>query len=1637
MARLLGDFVAGITQTQAWEERRRRIQAQVDSTTPETAALMAEYARWFPTTPSGITRSLSAENIPPDHPVAQFVITQGQYKNLIERGSWNGAWGAPRRRRLDITDQQRKDIGRSAHQAFRQYEAETTTARGLEADIKEAERRGIYSPNSGVLVEPQVSDDGTVSEDSAFFNDLANKLYQQSGQAVPFVSRTGTLSAWDPEHVAGRYPIDPTTAEHVDLSERGVMPGTGTLHPAGGGPEGDQPVGEAPVPTGGPAQESIELTRALMDQVYADAEARSAENINRTAELAKEGARKEAGVFSTYDPGGTLIANPLRALGIVADAPIQEAQGLVRNVRAALHGEDFDFGSQSDLGIILPKLIRGDHVDVGNGILVDPDASVARERRQREADRGQIGGHNVTLGRWMADVVSEPDTKPFQLMSGLVDATVQVYDPTAYALGKAGDIGVAMRTFQPDESAGTFRSFRQFFHGPTAERFLDRNTDLVQWLADTDDPFDIAKRTNFKLDPEITGTLANIPDTHNVRRYLTATVERGRIRRTTDVKGNITQRIVHSWRDTNDTLRPSYTPRTVRMFQTMPGQTIDLDRPEEVARNLINVLHNAHAPEADLRTAYNAVARATTKNGLRDAVAGVFSAHDGPIANMLRSYGVQNDEVISYLTRLNQDTYNEDLRGLIDETGADVPTWEHMNVNGTATRVTGPHLPMEHISRYMHLPDQRAIRRLTTKYKFLTAANTADYLPVLGPIRRAVGAEPSLSLDKMRAPGAPRLPLAFTDYIMSDVLKPAWLLRLAWPIRVVGEEQLRMSTAGMDSAFSGHPLSWLAMVIGNKDSRLARALDAVTPGLKPKNTLDPAGVAMEQLEELQQVTYRAHSSWLDGPGVVRTNMPTVYNKLRPDEVADFRRSWADEIALLNYEPVSNKVANTTDLEDAVDWMYAGPGRRYRRELMEAHPGNLVTRDQVRTYIQSVSDRIHRVTGGNADLLEVVRTGRYGPDKSIFAGAAPRMNPQFSRHLSGYISAAPTKIRGFAYSRTSLNKTFQHDWNMVLDRMMGVLMGTPTSTLSRAPSFKQYLWQRTGDLMPWMDSAAQADVMANARKANLSGRQIKYLEHQMGRGTGKLSLVEANDLAKGYALDDTKGLLYDISQKGQISDILRNFIPFAEAWREVIGRWTQLMFQKGGKPLRRAQQILQGARGEDLGAFLGNPQDQGFFHENEFGEQVFAWPGSQWLMDHETNIPGSPFNLPGMPVPLTGRVQGLNMFGSIFPSLGPVAQIPVAWFLQDKPQYDWWRDQLLPFGGPGAEETSDIFELRDYLPGYLKTAVDWVTEGGTDDRIYNSSVMYVASYLHSTGEYGNSIEEQQRLMEDAKDKARDLYAIRAIGQFILPSSPSASYLIEDKSGNLLSQRILSEEFYNELDKTGDYQETVDWYLGKYGTEAIGAIVPHSRSVIPNIPTSLEGAQWVASHSGIKERHPLVYGMFAPKGDFDITTYLRNFISEERDAITPEQWQAIRDNTLGNYYYQNELSKLGDNATSPTDEQTIWLRGRRGAILEAFPSWGNETGLDTRPETELLVRELYRAAEDPEILRTQAGKGLRDYLGYRDKAQDAAETAGLASFRDSERLAQTRRWLESKAAQIIERYPEFEQMYEWVFSRELTQ
>lgn len=1534
----LQDIFAEINAVTLWQQRRADADSAAAAFNPRQVREMSIAAAMYPDIRPGALMALAFNNYRPDHPLVQQVGELSAALELQEHpgGIQFGAPGVNRNMRRARSEAMR-DAAHAANQPRHPVWLDQTRPEVMQA-YRSLEDAGLIE---GDLVrDPKSNID---DPQSYVFREAMNALSDAGVTNVPFVRDEGdvpqlfvTTGSREPNAQGLRFGFEQAAGPRVQ---------TDVFRQAAGQPT--EPAGPGLIETA--------------QRLSSGAPTSPAE-------------RQIAGVASGA------LSNPIRGGFIAMDAPVQEIQGQIRNVYALTQGEHPDWTeSQSDLGI----LFSNPELSAGTGLFVDPESELANERRRREAERGQIGGHNVTAGRWLANSVGlDPDTKPFQLMSGITDLGVQLVDPTAIALNKAGKLRQASRLFAaPDaeDAAGLIRGLRNVIRPVNAQHWLDNaGRESVDWLTTARSPAEVWRAMNYKVSLDDAARLADtrtVAETRavlepmlgtSIREVSTATIGRGRAV------------------DDPTRLMPSRGP--VRMGNR-----------DQVAFEIESFLHNAGANPGYGAPVIDKVARARTPIEVNAAVRDALRATDG----LLVQAGIEDAAIRQGLVRLHENTHEAvhlTQRAALTNQG---PSTAPLMVGGETVDVLDPVLMSELAPEFLSLPDARAIRRAVSD------------LP--GIFKKGLY-KPDFNL---------RVGAAAVEHLQNEFWKPLQLMRAAWTVRVVGEEQLRMAAAGYDSMFN-HPISFIAHRVGRKGAT------------------DVSGELLDEAGQFTDAMAQTHGSWLD-KAVVPTGVKTTFVKGDPARHDQFMQSWASEILKLHGDPVARQVAQSGSLDDAVEWFTRGAGNLHRGQLATAYPGRFDTVEQARGYLQGVQNRTHYMTGGDADLMEAVRTGRIGGE-SIMEGTGlnSRIRPTLDGKFDGF---APDVMLGEDVVKV---KGLKGSWDRGVDRMFGLLMTNRTNNLSRSPTFKQAYWREAERLIGFADEATKAQVIRAAREANLGSRAIRRMERI--KANGELSLDELDFLSKGHGLDETKSLLYDLSRKGRFMDAARLVFPFGEAWKEVLTRWigtpgarfSDGLIANNPAVVRRFQQAVQGARGEDFGDFMGAPDGEGFFWKNEFGQEVFIYPGSGILTE----------TLLGVEIPLTGSVEGLSMFGTVVPGLGPVVQIPTAWLLKSKPGPQFLREafsaietarvpegvpiiggttareQILPFGSPSESDMGEAANVANYLPTWARTAWNWATNGDGNERQWGNAVNATAAYLASTGNYGTSRDERQRLMEDAAFKARWFMLIKAVAQSTSPSSPSEDWRVVDENDKSLRVRALAEE-YQELRDT-DFESADRTFLDRYGIEILAAIQADTAGVEYSVPTTREGVAWLISNPDVQDALPHTFGFFAPKGGkFDPSLYAEQYQSGQRHLLTPEQWTRLMNTVKGNMILEDAKLEVGEDAD--TDEGEQYLRETREWIADNYDGWGDVAGIPRRPDTDVLMRELYDALDNDAVMATDAGQGLALYLDGRDEVLADAESRGVGL--GSQEMAGGREYLAELGAWVIGEHPGFKDVYDIVLSREL--
>lgn len=1340
------------------------------------------------------------------------------------------------------------------------------------------------------------------------------------------------------------------------------------------------------------------------------------------------------------------LAPIMRPAFMVSSAPFQELTGQFRNVYelATQHDNPNWAQSQSDLGIAAGDLLGGRKVDVGSGIFVDPNSEVGKERQRRLLERGTIDGHGITPGRTLASAanwatghhVFEPGSKPYALLSGLTDAAFAIKaDPSIKAMkfgaevragskliGAEGSVQAAVRAYHATgevtpalkafSDAGGLTGIRPTISKDAAEHWLTAPSQLptLEALDNAPSAYAVYRALGRQGSPDLAVRIFDNQDgpagVANILRDELGTTIRDKF-------------------NANDVLKAK-TSTPSRWVSMMPDHSVDASNLQANVRALERVGSLVKAPDAQLGQWFDAMARTT----LPEQRLSVWEQAMDDTAERLVGKGVPLERAKT-LTRLWQESQSVDRVYAVRAVGEGAGGFDQQLVLDGLPAVTTDNKPAmlaQTLDGQIPLPDWRALRKsLSVARPFLE--NTS-----------VQGAEHLLS----RAQGT--------------VWKALQISTVKTMIKVLGDEQLAISARGYNSLLN-HPIDALSIILATplselpEDANFISRLQAVTakkvrwaaeqiPGVEPRLTSTVTGHNFETLHEVQQVATHGFDAMTDDLGVLNARDWKVLHRLPGTNDTEFLKAHGRHFAQYAASPETSAFARADTLAQAQEWYWDGPLQQLRLRLAkigkEGRP-ELLTREGSDAYVAKSLGQMNAVTNGNPELMDAIGSGELKGTR-IWTGArdgTPTVNKSFLDKLKNYREDFPiaTPQQKQIYSADLARRQVADG---IFGRAIHTLLGTPSAILSKSPLFRQAYWERIVDNAPFMSAEAQNATLKAAGEANVGGKLIDELIGAVKTGNGDLSLQQADDIAKGHGLDMVRRTTHEFSQRSQAFDMLRLLTPFGEVWRKTIQRWANIV-NENPQVVRRLQQGLDAARSPDLGAFMGNPAGQGFFHTDANGEEVFSIPGSEWATQALT----------GVPVPLVGNVKGLSLGTEFFPALGPVASIPVAYTMQklhlqntDLGPLGTLGEVLFPYGPP--KEISDAW---NYAPSWMKNAFGRNRATSPDSvRTFNNSIIDYIRYGVSTGEYDTGTPEGiQHAVEDATDKAHKLSWIRGATQFFVPGAPAPQMLVRDKSGKLLDAALLVQDYKKLQD--ADPNTAGQKFLDQYGPGIFQSMTSKSYAYVFGIPTSADSAKWVDDHASIKRDLPHIFGYFAPPSDpnqFDYEVYKSQLEpGGGRAALSPEQWSKLGNARLAALQYGHLRDKVdAANGGKPADAgQRAWLAMKKQELIDRYPGYADSlyggSGLPSRPDAKLLALEAEKAANDPTVQSTDAGKGLSTYLNLQAKVDEQWVAQGFAAgswqMANGEWAIQLRTWLRGKGVSIQGQHPQFGPLFEDVFDR----
>lgn len=608
---------------------------------------------------------------------------------------------------------------------------------------------------------------------------------------------------------------------------------------------------------------------------------------------------------------------------------------------------------------------------------------------------------------------------------------------------------------------------------------------------------------------------------------------------------------------------------------------------------------------------------------------------------------------------------------------------------------------------------------------------------------------------------------------------------------------------------------------------------------------------------------------------------------------------------------------------------------------------------------------------------------------------------------------------------------QDGMDALTDKVFGDLYAQKwVKTTERSPVFRKFYYEEVSNQIQRLSpDEAQKLASSLAKKAKAAGFDDigQYIGDpktgekilniaKSGKG-GNATAKELDDYARLVALNKTKGLLYDASQKNNFEDISRIIFPFIGAWREILGRYMSFMIEDPSVAARFGR-ISYGLTQADP-----DKDGRGFWYRDpQTNELYFKFPSIMGF--------GAGLQLSGVDAFFEAPVAQLSQGMSWIPGLGPLAQIPASFLLRNTPDTNKIVQTLLPYGKTELSASGVLSELNP-APGVVRGSFDVLLSLATnrEDQVateFANTYVDVMRAKSASGEYNLADPKDiERLKKDSKSGAQIISVMRVAQRFLGPTAPQVGYKV--KKGDV---DVYVDEMIKEFQKMQEqnYDTSVQRFLNVYGKEMELYVGSKTRTVVKGLEGSREFGEWELANSDIFTEFPDEAAYFANAGsDFNFDVYQRQLKQGKRVKLTDDELIQTAQNRIGSAKYRAARKLFG---AFPNEQQREILDMYRAQLNEEHPGFPRFAEFKVG-EYENTIFNLKKMVVDPRLVDNPLSPVLRKYLAARDSG--IAQSGGKSL--DSKRATPYRSYLYYYGNQLAEQNAEFARIWQRVLAQEV--
>ena len=550
-------------------------------------------------------------------------------------------------------------------------------------------------------------------------------------------------------------------------------------------------------------------------------------------------------------------------------------------------------------------------------------------------------------------------------------------------------------------------------------------------------------------------------------------------------------------------------------------------------------------------------------------------------------------------------------------------------------------------------------------------------------------------------------------------------------------------------------------------------------------------------------------------------------------------------------------------------------------------------------------------------------------------------------------------------------------------------------------------------------------------------------------------------AREYALQETRDVLFELSETTRLGEVLGNSSPFFSAYQEVLGRWGGFAVDNPFFIAKTASVYRQPWEAEALGL------SQVTVGEGDREATYIVWRpfGDAW--DDEGNpatiFEAMPTSIQELLVPAALRdaqspvrfsKSGINMIVQGSPGFGPLVTIPVREAMNVEPELEETLKFMFPFGHPHG----DFFTRTRtaLMPAWSKNVENMLRDTHTKETVVNRMFRDLTIQMADAGDPLDWNDELQvmEVLEEAEKRTQNFFMFRVFAGLFSPTSTT-----------VLSPYDSLVEEYRNLEQTLGFKEAQMVFLDKYGTDFF-ALTGRMSQLNDGVATTIESENAYMENQNLVQAHPEIgawitgsVGSFDEEVTFSQIVYNKQFA----EPVFPGAQQTRREIKTPVDYVKDTQIQQGWNEYSALMSQVRTLQDRAAAaglssaitashmsevkalkdrvladISARFPAWREE--FDDFGSSRARLNAVYdgfaSALQVPALLQRPSTKHILEFIQLRLATQsllDEREAAGYTNnIKARENADILEFWEESK--EELGNRPDFENIYDRYFARD---